>query len=306
MPARLQIGAKLPNSGALPVERGLSELARVLERAGFDSVWVSDHVVLPGTIESRYPFAADGRATWPTDTPYFDALIALALAAAVTERVSLGIAVLVLPLRHPVVAAKQLATIDVASRGRLRLGVGAGWLREEFEALDVPYATRGSRLDEWIELLRMCWTGTPDPHDGRHYRLPAGVRCLPTPVRRVPILVGGHSPQALRRAGAVGEGWLGQQSLGDLDTAEIEAARRTMAEAARAAGRDPDGLAVVLRIVESAGMTAQLAPRLRELAAAGVDEGIVDVDWAGGGAGAELRRLMAGGAWGSWPGGWRR
>src|SRR5262249_34151901 len=172
MPARLRIGAKLPNSGALPVERGLSELARALEGAGFDSVWVSDHIVLPSSIESRYPFAADGRAPWPTDTPSFDALIALALAAAVTERVSLGIAVLVLPLRHPVVAAKQLATIDVASRGRLRLGVGAGWLREEVEALDVPYATRGSPLGEWIELPRACSSGAPDPHGRRPQPLP--------------------------------------------------------------------------------------------------------------------------------------
>jgi probable F420-dependent oxidoreductase len=293
VPARLRIGAKLPNSGPLPIERGLPELARALEGAGFDSVWVSDHVVLPSTIESRYPFAADGRATWPTDTPYFDALIALALAAAVTERVSLGVAVLVLPLRHPVVAAKQLATIDVASRGRLRLGVGAGWLREEFEALDVPFATRGSRLEEWVGLLRACWTGAPEPHDGRHYRLPADVRCLPTPVRRVPILVGGHSPPALRRAGAVGDGWLGQQSLGSLDTAQLEAARRTMAESARAAGRDPGALQVVLRIVESAGRAAELAPQLPELAAAGVDEVIVDVDWAEGDPRADLERLLA-------------
>jgi len=191
------------------------------------------------------------------------------------------------------VAAKQLATIDVACRGRLCLGVGAGWLREEFEALDVPYATRGSRLEEWMELLRACWTGAPGPHDGRHYRLPADVRCLPTPVGRIPILVGGHSPPALRRAGAVGDGWLGQQSLGSLDTAEIEAACRTMVDAARAAGRDPDGLEVVLRIVESAGRAVELAPQVPELAAAGVDEVIVDVDWAHGDPRSELERLLA-------------
>ena len=162
MPGRLRIGAKLPNSGPLPVERGLPELARALEGAGFDSVWVSDHVVLPSTIESRYPFAADGRATWPTDTPYFDALIALALAAAVTEHVGLGIAVLVLPLRHPVVAAKQLATIDVASRGRLRLGVGAGWLREETEAMGANFRLRWKLLRETTEAMRVCWT-QPEP-----------------------------------------------------------------------------------------------------------------------------------------------
>ena len=157
MASRLVIGAKLPNSGPVALDRGVPDLARALEGAGFDSVWVSDHIVLPREIRSRYPFAEDGRATWPPDVPYLDSLIALSHAAGVTERVTLGIAVLVLPLRHPIVAAKQLASIDVASGGRLRLGVGAGWLREEFEALDVPFESRGARLEEWIELLRSCW-----------------------------------------------------------------------------------------------------------------------------------------------------
>ena len=294
MPSRLRIGAKLPNSGTLALDRGVPELARALDEAGFDSVWVSDHIVLPREMRSRYPFAEDGRATWPSDLPYLDSLIALALAAGVTKHVTLGIAVLVLPLRHPIVAAKQLASIDVASGGRLRLGVGAGWLREEFEALDVPFESRGARLDEWIELLRSCWTGTPGPHDGPRYRLPPDVLCLPAPAGPVPIFVGGHSEPALRRAGAIGDGWLGQQSLGSLDTAEIEAARRTAADAARAAGRDPELLQVVLRIVESAGRMADLAPRLAELAAAGVNEVIVDVDWERDDPGAELEQLTAG------------
>jgi probable F420-dependent oxidoreductase len=289
----VRIGAKLPNSGSVALERGVPELARALEEAGFDSVWVSDHVVLPREIRSRYPFAADGRATWPSDVPYFDSLIALALAAGVTERVTLGIGVLVLPLRHPIVTAKQLASIDVASGGRLRLGVGAGWLREEFDALEVPFESRGARLEEWIELLRSCWTGTPGPHAGPAYQLPPDVLCLPAPARPVPILVGGHSGPALRRAGSVGDGWLGQQSLASLDTAELEAARRTAQDAARSAGRDPEPFQVVLRIVESAGRATELAGRLPELAAAGVDEVIVDVDWGADDPGAELEQLAA-------------
>ena len=120
----MRIGAKLPNSGPLAVDPGIPQLARTLEEAGFDSLWVADHVVLPRVMGSRYPFAADGRATWPTDTPYFDSLVALALAAAVTERVGLGTGVLVLPQRQPVVTAKQVASIDTASGGRLTLGVG--------------------------------------------------------------------------------------------------------------------------------------------------------------------------------------
>ena len=294
MASRLVIGAKLPNSGPVALDRGVPDLARALEGAGFDSVWVSDHIVLPREIRSRYPFAEDGRATWPPDVPYLDSLIALALAAGVTERVTLGIAVLVLPLRHPIVTAKQLASIDVASGGRLRLGVGAGWLREEFEALDVPFESRGARLEEWTELLRSCWTGTPGPHTGTRYRLPPDVLCLPAPARSVPILFGGHSPSALRRAGSIGDGWLAQQSLGSLDTTELEAARRTVRDAARSAGRDPEQLQVVLRIVESAGRSAELAPRLPKLAVAGVDEVIVDVDWASDDPAAELEQLSAG------------
>src|SRR3954447_13512804 len=123
----MRIGAKLPNSGPL-TDRGIPQLARTLEDAGFDSLWVPDHVVLPRVMASRYPFSADGRATWATDIPYFDALIALSLAAAVTERVGLGTAILVLPQRQPIVTAKQLASLDAASGGRLTVGVGAGWL----------------------------------------------------------------------------------------------------------------------------------------------------------------------------------
>src|SRR5215475_10782521 len=134
----MRIGAKVPNSGPLPTERGIGAMAAELEQAGFDSLWVSDHVVMPAVIASRYPFAADGKATWPADTPYIDAMIALTAIAAATQQARIGTAVLVLPLRQPVVLAKQAASIDVLSGGRLDLGIGAGWLAEEFAALGVP------------------------------------------------------------------------------------------------------------------------------------------------------------------------
>jgi probable F420-dependent oxidoreductase len=272
----VRVGVRVPNAGPLPAEVGIPSLARAAESAGFASLWVSDHIVMPASFASRYPFAADGRATWASDTPYVDALVALALVAAVTESATIGTAVLVLPLRHPVVAAKQLASIDVASGGRLRLGVGAGWLREEFEALEVPYEGRGSRLDEWLSLLRDCWTGTPPARVGKHYSLPAGVLCYPTPAHEIPFLVGGHSQAALRRAGRLGDGWLAQQSLDGLDTAELGAAAGVMRAAALEAGRDADALEVVLRIVDSAARSEEVARQLPALARAGVDEVIVD------------------------------
>src|SRR5262245_24052421 len=127
----MRIGARVPTSGPLPLQLGVPAMARTLEAAGFDSLWVSDHIVFSASIGSAYPFAADGRVTWSPEAPYLDALVALALIAASTERVRIGTAVLVLPLRNPVELAKQAASLDVSSGGRLELGVGAGWLREE-------------------------------------------------------------------------------------------------------------------------------------------------------------------------------
>jgi probable F420-dependent oxidoreductase len=289
----MRIGAKLPNSGPLPLELGIPEMARTLEGAGFDSLWVSDHIVMPRAIDSRYPFAADGRATWATDTPYLDALIALALAAASTERVGLGTAVLVLPVRHPVIFAKQAASIDVASGGRLELGVGAGWLREEFEALGVPYADRGSRLADWIAIIRDCWTGEPQGYRSERYVLPGGFFSKPPPAHAVPLLVGGHSKVALARAGRLGDGWLAQQSLGELNPEELRTGIGTMEAAAREAGRDPGALRTVLRIVDSAGRSDELAGALSGLERAGVDEVIVDVDWGGADPGSVHAQLQA-------------
>ena len=258
-------------------------MARTLEDAGFESLWVSDHVVLPAEIRSRYPFAADGKATWSTATPYFDAVVALALIAGATRRATIGTAVLVLPLRNPVVFAKQAASLDVVSRGRLRLGVGAGWLREEFDALGVPFETRGTDLVDSIRILRECWTGS--------FR--GDVVCEPTPVGALPVYVGGHSPSALRRAGAVGDGWLGQQSLDEIDTRELEAAGEAMRSAAAEAGRDPANLRIVLRIVDSAGRSDEVARRLPALEAAGVNEVIVDLDWDAGDPAADYARMAA-------------
>jgi probable F420-dependent oxidoreductase len=273
------IGAKVPNSGPLPASRGIGPMAAELEQAGFDSLWVSDHVVLPASIESRYPFAADGKATWPSDTPYLDAMIALMAIAAATRRVRIGTAVLVLPLRQPVVLAKQAASIDVLSGGRLELGVGAGWLAEEFAALGVPFASRGERLTEWMAILRAVWTGEPAPVAGRHYTLPAGLHSGPVPLHPTPLLLGGPSSSARAPAAARGDGWLGQQSATELDPAELAAWIEAMRQTAAGAGRDPAALRAVLRIVDSAQRPRQVAAALPALAGAGITEIIVDTDW---------------------------
>lgn len=280
----LRIGAKLPSSGGDPARLGVPAMARRLEAAGFDSVWVSDHVLMTeDTSRSYYPFGDDGSPGWDVGTPWYDALVVLAQAAAVTERVELGTAVLVLPQRHPVVLAKQVATLDALSGGRVALGVGAGWFREEFEALGVDFDTRGRRFSEWLTLLRRCWEGRPEAFDGEHYQLPAGVIHEPTPVGAVPLLIGGVSAVALRRSATQGDGWLGLQRTDRLDPDAVGAAVGRMQEEARKVDRDPAELRVTLRTIGSAGNTETIARALPGLVAAGVHEVVVDTDWAGDG-----------------------
>lgn len=277
----LRIGAKLPSSGGDPARLGVPTMARRLEAAGFDSLWASDHVVMTeDTSRSYYPFGDDGSPGWDVTTPWYDALIVLAQAAAVTERVELGTAVLVLPQRHPVVLAKQVASLDALAGGRVALGVGAGWFREEFEALGVDFDARGQRFSEWLDLLRRCWAGRPEAFDGQHYRLPAGVICEPTPARHVPLLIGGVSDVALRRAATQGDGWLGLQRTDQLDPDAARGAVARLREQARAAERDPAELRVVLRIIGSAGNCDTVAAAVPALVAAGVHEIVVDSDWA--------------------------
>ena len=276
----LRIGAKLPSSGSDPARLGVPAMARRLEAAGFASMWASDHVVMTeDTSRSHYPFSDDGAPGWDVAMPWYDAMVVLAQAGAVTERAELGTAVLVLPQRHPLVLAKQVASLDRLSGGRVALGVGVGWFREEFEALGVDFDTRGQRFSEWLTLLRRCWEGRPDAFDGEHHRLPEGVIMEPTPARRVPLLIGGVSRVALRRAATQGDGWLGLQRTDQLDPDPVRSAVARMRDEAVTAGRDPAELRVTLRIIGSAGHSDEVARQVPALAAAGVDEIVVDTDW---------------------------
>jgi probable F420-dependent oxidoreductase len=267
----LRIGAKLPHTGDFATRLGPARMAATLEEAGFDSLWVSDHIVFPHATTSRYPFSTDGRVTWPLDDAYLEPLVVLGAAAAVTKRISLGTSVVIAPMRNPVLLAKQAATIDALSGGRLVLGVGAGWLREEFQALGADFEARGEVLDEWISIMRACWTGSAGPFEGKHYTLPGPIYCRPAPTGGIPILVGGMSRRALRRA-ASADGWLGQYALETMS-------ERDVAAAAGVIGSDTGR--VVVRITGAAGRLDALAQRLGALASAGATEVIVDVDWSG-------------------------
>jgi len=278
----LRLGAKVPNTG--PVFRlGVARMAAMLESAGFDSIWTSDHVVFPHEVRSRYPFAADGRITWPVDVDYLEPVVALSAMTSITAKAELGTSVLILPTRNPILFAKQAACIDTISGGRLVLGVGVGWLREEFEALGADFDARGAVLDEWISVARRCWTGTVEPFEGRFYRLAEAIYCRPTPARHIPVLIGGMSRHAQERAGRIADGWLAQYSLDDLSESGIADGLAVLREAGTRAGRPPaelDGFRIVVRVTGADRKLDVLATRLESLAGAGATELVVDVDWA--------------------------
>ena len=278
----LRFGIQLPHYGAVPLGMGLDALADAIVDAGFDGIWVSDHVVLVDGTSSAYPYADDGDYGFPADTPWYEAVATLAYLAARTHDVELGTAVCVLPQRQPVLLAKQLATIDRLAGGRVRLGAGAGWLAEEFTALGVPYDGRGARTDAAIALLRDCWTGAPAPGRYGEVNLPGGVQCRPTPVNgTVPVLVGGNSPAALRRAARLGDGWLGAVPLAGLPVDELGAMAARLRRECDEAGRDPSTVDLSLRIAVPS--RALDTPELRDLLLGYAEHGVtrftIDLSW---------------------------
>jgi probable F420-dependent oxidoreductase len=216
---------------------------------------------------SRYPYNDDGTIPVPADADWLDPFIALSFAAAATRRIALATGVLLLPEHQPLVVAKQAASLDVLSGGRLRLGVGVGWSREEFAALGVPFARRGARTAEYVAALRALWRDDDPTTFAGDFVGFEGVRVNPKPTRgTIPIVVGGTSDAALARAAAWGDGWYGF-ALGGLD--EVRDRVGELRARARACGRDPDRLDVAVA----------LAPDVREdpaaLAAAGVTQHVL-------------------------------
>lgn len=204
----MEFGVTVPNLGGIASTETLAQMAVRIEELGFDAVFVSDHVVMPTTVTSRYPYGSSGVIGVGADEDVFEPFTVLAYLAGMTSRVRLGVSVMVLPYRHPVLNAKMLATLDVLSGGRLIAGVGVGWMKEEFEALDADYEHRGAVTDEHIQVLTALWTQEEPYFAGRHYRI-EGVRSLPRPLQRPrpPIWVGGNTRPALRRAALLGDGW---------------------------------------------------------------------------------------------------
>lgn len=256
--------------GAEP--RDWSRLARACEAAGFDSVAVSDHVVYPQHLESRYPYTPDGTPLFSPDEDWPDPWVAIGAMSAVTTTLRFITNVYVLPVRNPFVAAKAIGTAAHLSGGRVGLGVGAGWMREEFELLGQPWARRGARMEEMIEVMRTLWAGGMVEHHGEFYDF-GPVEMRPTPPEPVPIYVGGHSEVALRRAATIGDGWLGLYYTPDellARCAELQRAREDAGTADRP-----------FEIIASP-MAAPTADVVEQLEAAGVTS-ILTSSWMSGG-----------------------
>ncbi|MFP6634501.1 MAG: LLM class F420-dependent oxidoreductase [Dehalococcoidia bacterium] len=203
-------GTSMPSRGDMASPANLRTLAQRAESLGFDSAWVSDHIILPRSVDSFYPYAANGVATFRPDEDYYEPLAALNFLAGCTQKIRLGTHVLILPYRNPVLTAKMISTLDVLSEGRFILGAGVGWMEEEFKApgLDT-FAQRGAVTDEYIQLFKELWTKDNPEFQGEHYQLSeSGFQPKPVQKPHPPIWIGGHTNPAIRRAAKYGDGWM--------------------------------------------------------------------------------------------------
>ncbi len=232
------VGISFANVAGLGEPEGAVALAEACDRHGIESVWTVEHVVVPKGYGSTYPYAPDGKMPGGEHAPIPDPLIWLTWVAAHSTNVRLATGILILPQRNPLVLAKEVATLDRLSGGRVTLGIGVGWLEEEFTALGVPFAGRGKRTDEYIDALRELWGAHEPSYSGEYVDFENAISSPKPQQSPVPIVVGGHSEAAARRAGRLGDGFVpGRPER----LAELVGVMR---DAATAAGRDPDTIEI--------------------------------------------------------------
>jgi len=249
----MKIGFGLPTQTPLATAENLTRLAQEAEALGYSYVTVSDHIVIPRDIHARYPYSETGEFPAGTSSPWQEQLTAVAFLAAKTSRIGFHTSVMVVPHRPAVLTAKVLATIDWLSGGRLSVGIGAGWMKEEFEAIGAPpFDERGAVTDEYIRAFRELWTNPNPSFDGRYVKF-SNVTFEPKP-GHIPIWVGGESGPALRRAAKLGDGWypIGSNPQFPLDTLpRYRNAVQRVRQLASEAGRDPETLQLGYRTFES-------------------------------------------------------
>lgn len=241
----VKLGFQVLNAGPLATPANVVEMARKAEALGYDSIVVTDHIVIPRRIESRYPYNRTGRLFVPPEADYLEPISMLCFLAGATKTIRFGPSVLVLPYRNPILTAKMLATIDVLSGGRLFVGVGAGWLAEEFAAMGAPpFESRGVVTDEWIEIFVKLWTEEHPTFEGKFYQV-REIGCFPKPAQKPhpPIFVGGNSRPAIRRAAKYGQSWHAFRVLAE----ELPSFLGYLREQVRAHGRPPEACGFSVR-----------------------------------------------------------
>jgi len=264
----MDIGLFVPLSTFNANAAFLRVLGPAVEERGFESIWVAEHVVLFDDYASQYPYSPTGKFPGGGDTGLLEPLTALTYLAAVTDRVRLGTGICLIPQRNPVYTAKQVADLDVLSGGRVDFGIGIGWLKEEFDALNVPFAARGKRADEYLQIMRSLWTDETSSFDGSLYKLPP-CRLYPKPVQApLPVHVGGESDAAMRRAARFGEGWFTFNRLPDELPGALDQLDGHLAAAGRTRG---DGF----QLTVSPYFNAVTPEMVRAYVAAGVDRLVV-------------------------------
>ncbi|MCI0771305.1 MAG: LLM class F420-dependent oxidoreductase [Chloroflexi bacterium] len=243
----MEIGFGIPNRGPLATLENVATMTQKGEEMGYDIVSVSDHIVVPNTIDSVYPYNESGKFVSSAGGEYMEQLTTVSYLAGITSSIRLLTSVMVVPHRSPVLTAKMLATIDVLSEGRLIVGCGVGWMKEEFEAIDAPrYEERGQVTNEYIRIFKELWTSDAPEFHGKYADF-SDITFAPKPVQKPhpPLWIGGESPPALRRAAQLGDAWypIGSNPKFPVGTVKQYAEYRDrVRENARRAGRDPETL----------------------------------------------------------------
>lgn len=251
----MKFGMRYCNTGPYVDAARAVELLQAGEAAGFESAWTIEHTVVPANYESTYPYHASGKmAGGNDDIALPDPLIWMSYIAAATTTIRLGTAVMILPQHNPVITAKQVATLDAMSGGRIMLGIGVGWLEEEFNAIGASFGDRGRRTDEYVAVMRELWTAESPTFHGEFVNFD-NTYCRPQPVQgSVPIIVGGDTPVAARRAGRLGDGYFPARGA---PQEMLDIARRTAEEH----GRDPDAIEITTSVPDDLDDIPALAAR---------------------------------------------
>ena len=265
----MKFGIMFASTGPFASAEGAAAIATNADQFGLESIWSVEHAVIPDGYQSQYPYSASGKIPGSQDADIPDPLIWLAYAAALTTEVKLATGILIVPQRNPVVLAKECATLDKLSNGRFELGIGVGWLEEEFNALGLPFADRGPRTDDYVAAMRALWTQDKASYDGPFASFENAIQ-RPQPVQDggVPIVVGGHSKAAARRAGRLGDGFFPISATEDDLVGLLELMKATAADN----GRDGDAISVT---VGSWSPRRDSIDKVKELEDLGIDRLIV-------------------------------